>query len=94
MKERKSYVGRLNGIFGIWCDRKPEGLELEKENTFMVPDEGKIFKKKADDTYADIIMVSNGEKVEDYEEVDAPKQEEEPRPEEEEKKEEEKSDKE
>lgn len=72
MKFRKSYVGKLNGVWGVWCDQMPEGLELEKTNEFYVPDEGKIFKKG--DEYFDIIMVSEGENPEDYEEVDIPEE--------------------
>lgn len=46
MIERKSYKGTLSGIYGIWTDHIPEGLELEKEITFYVPDAGKIFCKR------------------------------------------------
>lgn len=73
MKERKSYKGLLNGVFGIWTDTKPEGIELQEEITFYVPDEGKVFKKG--DELFDTVILQNGEKIEDYEEIDEPKEE-------------------
>jgi len=68
MKKRKSYKGRLNGVASIWCDRKPEGLELEEEITFYTPDEGKIFKKG--DDYGNCVIIRDGIKIEDFEEVE------------------------
>lgn len=45
MKEHKSYAGKLNGVSGIWCDHKPEGIEVEKEILWYSADEGKVFAK-------------------------------------------------
>ena len=68
MKERKSYMGTLNGINGIWCDQKPEGLEVFKEITFYTPDEGKVFVK--DGEFYDSVVIQDDVKIEDYEEVE------------------------
>lgn len=74
MIKRTSYKGTLNGIFGIWIDKKPDGIELQEEITFYMPAEGKIFKKG--DEYFDCVIINNGVKIEDYEEVDVQKNEE------------------
>lgn len=71
MKERKSYVGKLNGISGIWCDQKPEGLEVTKEITFYTPDEGKIFTK--DGELVDSVVITDGIDIKDYVEIIDPR---------------------
>lgn len=72
MKIRKSYKGLLNGVFGIWTDVMPDGLELQEEITFYVPDENKVFKKGNE--YFDCVILKDDEKIEDYEEVDKPEE--------------------
>ena len=67
MKERKSYMGTLNGINGIWCDQKPEGLEVEEEVSVYYPDQGKIFIKN-NEKYTSVILKEN-ETIEDYQEI-------------------------
>jgi len=74
MKERKSYKGTLNGIFGIWTDTVPAEVEVQEEITFYTADEGKTFKKG--DEMTDCVIIRDGVSIEDYEEVDAPKEEE------------------
>lgn len=72
MKIRKSYKGLLNGVFGIWTDTIPNGLELQEEITFYVPDENKMFKK--DKEYFDCVILKYDDKIEDYEEIDKPEE--------------------
>lgn len=72
MIERKSYVGKLNGVSGVWCDQKPEGLEVIKENTFYVPDEGKIFVDK-DGNMLDCVVITDGVDIKDFVEIKQPK---------------------
>lgn len=67
MKERKTYIGKVNGVAGIFCDIKPENIELEKEITFYSPDEGMIFTK--DGELYDSVVINDDVKIEDYEEV-------------------------
>lgn len=68
MKERKSYMGKLNGVSGIWCDTKPADLEVTKEITFYTPDEGKVFVKNGE--FYDSVVINDDVKIEDYEEVE------------------------
>ena len=72
MKERKSYKGTLNGVFGIWTDTKPEGVELQEEITFYVPDEGKVFVNLKTAESCDTLILQKGETLADYDEVEIP----------------------
>lgn len=71
MKERKSYVGKLSGISGIWCDQKPEELEVIKEITFYTPDEGMVFTK--DGELYDSVVIQEGMDIKDYIEIKDPR---------------------
>lgn len=71
MIERKSYTGILNGIHGIWCDRKPEGIENVVENTWYQPDEGKVFTK--DGEIFDFVVLKDDEKITNYVEIIDPR---------------------
>jgi hypothetical protein len=72
MIERKSYIGKLNGVSGIWCDQKPEDLDLTDVITFYNPDEGKVFIK--DGEFFDSVVIKDGVNIEDYIEVKDPRQ--------------------
>ncbi len=70
VKERKSYIGTLNGVNGILCDKKPKGLKVKEEITFYTPEEGKTFLK--DGEYFSSVVIKEGVDIADYEEVDEP----------------------
>lgn len=73
MKEHKAYLGKLNGISGVWCDKKPKDLEVVQENTFYTPDEGMVFTK--DGELFDIVFVRDESiKIEEYIEIKDPRQ--------------------
>lgn len=80
MKERKSYIGTLKGVKGIWCDKKPRGLEVEKEVVFYVPDEDKVFVDK-EGNMLDSVVIQEGIDIKDYVEIKKPKAEENETPE-------------
>ena len=71
MKTRKSYIGTLNGISGVWCDKKPKGLKVVEEITFYSADEGKVFTK--DGELFDSVVIKDGVKIEDYIEIIDPR---------------------
>lgn len=75
MIERKSYIGTLKGVKGVWCDKKPRGLEVEKTNTFYVADEGKVFVDK-EGNMLDSVVIQDGVDIKDYTEIKQPKVEE------------------
>ena len=74
MKERKSYIGTLKGVNGIWCDKKPKGIKLKETITFYTADKGKAFVK--DGVLFTSVVIKDGVKIEDYVEVELPQQEE------------------
>lgn len=73
MKKIISYSGELNGVKGVWCGFKPEGVEIEKEVTVYSADEGMVFVK--DGVEYDSVVLGEGEKIKDYKEVEKPKEE-------------------
>ena len=75
MKERHSYMGTLNSVNGVWCDKKPKGLKVAEEITFYSADEGKVFTK--DGELFDSVVIKDGVKIEDYIEIIDPRQKEE-----------------
>lgn len=72
MKTTVSYKGILNGVHGIWCGHKPEGLEVTEEVTVYHPEEGKVFEK--DGELFDCVILKPKESIKSYTEVDAPKE--------------------
>lgn len=74
MKTRKSYFGTLDGVKGVWCDKKPKGIELEKTVEYYVPDDGMVFTKDGD--LFTCVVLKDGEKITDYVEIKEPKSEE------------------
>lgn len=79
MKEHKSYLGKLNGVSGVWCDHKPEGLEVVKENVFYTPDEGMVFTKDGE-LFDSVFVRDDSVKIEEYIEIKDPRPAEEPQP--------------
>ena len=67
MKKITSYKGSLNGVKGVWCGFKPEGVEIEKEVTVYNADEGMVLVK--DGVEYDSVVLGVGEKIKDYKEV-------------------------
>ena len=74
MFERRSYKGMLNGVFGIFTDTKPEGLDLQEEVVFYVPDEDKIFVDK-DGNMIDCVIITDGVDIKEFTEIVKPKEE-------------------
>lgn len=74
MKERKSYVGTLNGVNGVWCDKKPKGLKLKETIIFYTADEGMVFTK--DGELFNSVVIKEGVNIKDYVEIKDPRKEE------------------
>lgn len=74
MKERKSYIGTLNGVNGVWCDKKPKGLKLKETIIFYTADEGMVFTK--DDELFNSVVIKEGVDIKDYAEIKDPRKEE------------------
>lgn len=76
MLKRHSYIGILNGISGIFCDQKPEGIELKETITFYSADEGKVFADK-EGNLLDTVVIKDGVNIEDFVEIVDPRNKEE-----------------
>lgn len=72
MKERTTYIGTLKGVKGIWCDKKPKGLEVDKTITWYSADEGKVFADK-EGNLVESVIIQDGVKIEDYVEIKDPR---------------------
>lgn len=72
MEIRITYKGTLNGVHGLWCGFKPEGIEVAEEIPVYYPDEGKIFIKDGEEFGT--VVLQEGESIEDYTEVDIPEE--------------------
>jgi hypothetical protein len=69
---KTTYKGTLNGVYGIYCGFKPDGLDVEEEVPVYYPSEGKIFIKDGEEYSA--VVLQEGESIEDYTEVDIPEE--------------------
>ena len=74
MQIKTTYKGYINGIYGIYCGFKPEGLEVDEEVPVYYPDEGKVFVKNDEKYY--VVVLQENESIEDYQEVVDEKEEE------------------
>ncbi len=69
MEIRITYKGTLNGIKGIWCGFKPEGVVVEKEINILYPAKDMLLRKKGEEeTYSSIILKVD-DSMDNYEEV-------------------------
>lgn len=68
MQIKITYKGYINGIYGIYCGFKPDGLEVTEEVPVYYPDEGKVFVK--DGEYYDCVILQDSESIDDYTEVE------------------------
>ena len=75
MKKRHSYIGILNGISGVFCDKKPKGIELENTIEWYSADEGMVFTK--DGELFDSVILKEGESIDQYIEIKDPRNQEE-----------------
>lgn len=76
MEIRKTYIGKIDGKGAICCGHKPENLEVETELPILYPSENMLLKRKSDGEVFDSVALTNGDSMENYEEVEAPKEEE------------------
>ena len=68
MQIKTTYKGYKNGIYGVYCGFKPEGLIVDEEVPVYYPDEGKIFVK--DGKGYSFVVLQEGETINDYVEND------------------------
>ena len=67
MEIKKTYVGTLGGIKGLWCGFKPEGVVVSEEREVLYPKEG--YKLEKDSELFDCVWLKDGDIKENYKEV-------------------------
>jgi len=70
MEIRFTFEGTLNGVQGVWCGFKPVGVVVTKVIPILYPDKDKKLRKKGDEELLDFVILKDGIKEEDYEEVE------------------------
>lgn len=70
-----TYKGTLDGVYGVYCGYKPDGLIVEEETIFYRADEGKVFVRKKDGIKQKDVILEDGETIDDYDEVIGDKEE-------------------
>jgi len=74
MLERHTYKGIVDGVFGIFVDKKPENIELQEEVVWYSADEGKVFVDK-EGNMLDSVVITEGVDIKDFVEIVKPKEE-------------------
>ena len=74
MEIRITYVGTLNGVHGLWCGFKPEGVEVSEERPILYPAKGYKLQNK-DGKLLNSVWLKDGDSQDNYTEVEAPKKE-------------------
>ena len=67
---KTTYTGKLNGVFGIWCDFKPERAIISDEKQFLYAEYGKMLKHKITGEKSNYIMLSSDDTIDNYEEIE------------------------
>lgn len=69
MQIKTTYIGKLNGINGVWCDFKPENLIVKEEYSVLYPSPNKKLKHKQTQEIFNSVLLINGEVKENYTEI-------------------------
>lgn len=70
MEIKETFVGKLNGVFGVWCGFKPEKAVITDIKKILIADEGKILKHKETGELTNTVCLKNGDTEENYEEIE------------------------
>ena len=66
MEVRITYKGTQNGVKGIWCGFKPEGIKVEEELSILYPEEGYVLKHKESGEYFSSVILKDGNSEDNY----------------------------
>ena len=69
MEIKITYVGKLNGVNGMWCGFKPEGAVIEEEREVLYPAEGYSLRRIATQEVFSAVWLKDGDVKENYEEI-------------------------
>lgn len=69
MKINRSYKGVLNGVSGVWCGTKPEGLDVIEERLVLYADEGYILQNIETNEMSVYFCIEKEEDTQKYKEI-------------------------
>lgn len=69
MQIKTTYIGKLNGINGVWCNFKPQNLIVKEEYSILYPSANKKLKHKQTKEIFSSVILTNGDSKENYTEV-------------------------
>lgn len=69
MEIRITYTGTLNGIKGVWCGFKPDGIIIEQEFNILYPAKDMLLRRKGEEETYHSIILKDGDSMDNYEEV-------------------------
>lgn len=69
MEIKITYVGKLNGVPGMWCGFCPEGAVIEEERQVLYPEVNYSLRKITTQEVFSAVWLKDGDKQENYEEI-------------------------
>lgn len=66
---KKTYIGTLNGITGIWCGFKPENAKIDDIKYILYPEDGYLLQHKETHLIYGSVSLEDGRKRGDYNEI-------------------------
>ncbi len=70
MRVRITIKGNLNGVHYVWSEKAPTGAIIEEIIFVLQPTDGFKLRKKGTKEFLDFVILKDGIKEEDYEEVE------------------------
>ena len=70
MELRYAYNGTLNGIKGVWTDKHPEEVVVEKVIMFITADDGHELQNKETKERRSNVIIQNENEMNNWEEVE------------------------
>lgn len=72
MKIKITYVGTINGTFGLWCGFKPDNADITEERPVLYAKDGFELVRISDgENVGSSVWLKDGDVKENYEEVEA-----------------------
>lgn len=69
MEIRKTYIGTINGVSGIWCGFKPDDAIIIDEKLILYPQNDYLLKNKMTEEVVYSVCLTSQEQQEDWEEI-------------------------
>lgn len=71
---KTTYIGTLDGVHGMWCGFKPEGLIVEEERMVLYPEEGYLLENKFTHETETAVWIKQETEQDNWQEILAPEE--------------------